>query len=167
MRIGEIRTITGPNVYSHKPVLVMTLDLEDLRNVESHALPNFIERLLVLLPGLYQHVCSRGWAGGFVERLLEGTYFGHIVEHVTLELSEPVGIPVSHGKTRAMDAPGWYRVIVTYTSEAGMRYLLETAVELVSAVVAGKPFPLDERLREAKHIVKATAFGRGEHHVPV
>jgi cyanophycin synthetase len=159
MKIGEIRTIAGPNVYSHKPVLVMTLDLEDLQDVESHALPNFIERLLVSLPGLYQHVCSRGRAGGFVERLLEGTYFGHIVEHVALELSEPAGVPVSHGKTRAMDAPGWYRVVVNYTSEAGMRYLLETAVELVSAVVASKSFPLDERLQEAKHIVTATALG--------
>lgn len=159
MKIGEIRTIAGPNVYSHKPVLVMTLDLEDLHNTESHALPNFIERLLGLLPGLYQHVCSRGRAGGFVERLHEGTYLGHIIEHVALELSEPVGIPVSHGKTRAMDVPGWYRVVVNYTSESGMRYLLETAVELVSAVITNKPFPLEERLREAKRLVTETAVG--------
>src|SRR3954452_1726708 len=87
IRIESIRTITGPNVISHNPVLVMRLDLEDLTGKESYELPGFVDRLIAALPGIHEHVCGRGHAGGFIERLREGTYFGHIVEHVALELT--------------------------------------------------------------------------------
>ena len=84
MKILNIRTIAGPNVYSYQPVLVMKLDLEDLAGRESHQVPGFIDRLLVLLPSCTEHYCGLGRPGGFVERLHGGTYFGHIVEHVAL-----------------------------------------------------------------------------------
>lgn len=77
----------------------MTLDLEDLRDTDSLAIPGFAERLLVTLPGLAEHHCSPGRPGGFVERLRRGTYFAHIVEHVALELSEAAGIGVTYGKS--------------------------------------------------------------------
>src|SRR2546423_38214 len=131
MRVRTIRTLSGPNVHHHRPVLLMKLDLEDLAETESCQVPGFVERLLARLPGLGGHTCSRGYAGGFVERLHEGTYFGHIVEHVAIELSEPAGIGVSYGKTRYGGEPGVYDVVVRYRSEAGMRELLHTAVELV------------------------------------
>ena len=100
MRIETIRTLAGPNVYSHRPVLLMRLDLEDLYERESYEPSGFVERLLTLLPGLREHHCSKGYAGGFVERLHEGTYFGHTVEHVTLELAGLAGCSATHGKTR-------------------------------------------------------------------
>src|SRR5207249_3752563 len=131
MRIDSIRAIPGPNVYHHKPVLVMRLELEELTERESYEIPGFVERLLAAVPGLCQHHCARGRPGGFVERLHEGTYFGHTVEHVALELSEPVGIPVNYGKTLYAGAPGRYDVVVRYAAEEGMRYLLRTAVALV------------------------------------
>src|SRR3954453_19298616 len=134
MKILNIRTIPGPNVYSHQPVLVMKLDLENLAGRESYQVPGFIDRLLQVLPGCYEHYCGLGRPGGFVERLRGGTYFGHIVEHVALELTDPVGIPVNRGKTVSTEDPRWYLVAVTYKSEAGMRYLLEVAVELVEAL---------------------------------
>src|SRR3954447_303505 len=101
MRIKSIRAFPGPNVFNNKPVLGMTLDLEDMVDCDSTQLPGLSESLLRLLPGLSEHGCSLGRPGGFVERLRRGTYLGHIVEHVALELSEPAGIPVAYGKTVA------------------------------------------------------------------
>src|SRR3954466_8533017 len=106
MKIIRTRTLPGPNVFSHQPTLAMTLDLEDLTSRESCDVPGFVQRLLNALPGLHQHHCALGHPGGFVERLRQGTYFGHIVEHVALELSERVGIPVNRGKTFGLDRPG-------------------------------------------------------------
>ena len=100
MRVEGIRTLSGPNVDSHRPVLLMRLDLEELYEKESCELPGFVERLLAVVPGLREHHCSKGYAGGFVERLNEGTYFGHTVEHVTLELAGLAGCSATHGKTR-------------------------------------------------------------------
>ena len=159
MRIHTIRTLNGPNVYHHRPVLRMTLDLEALYDTPSRALPGFTERLLAMLPGLQQHHCSRRHVGGFVERLHQGTYLGHIVEHVALELSEPVGIGVTYGKTLGTDDPHVYEVMVRFRSEAGMRFLLETAVALVTAVIAGESFPLAEQLQEARRIVERSELG--------
>src|SRR5438309_1329259 len=89
--LGLIRC---PNLYHSKPILIMKLDLEDLAEVSSIDRLGFVDRLVALLPGLNTHRCSRGYEGGFVERLREGTYFAHIIEHVALELSELAGIPV-------------------------------------------------------------------------
>src|SRR3954470_21680494 len=135
MKILNIRTIPGPNVYSHQPVLVMKLDLENLAGRESYQVPGFIDRLLQVLPGVAEHHCALGRPGGFVERLREGTYFGHIVEHVALELTDAVGISTNRGKTVATGERGIYLVAVTYKSEAGMKCLLQTAVALVQSLV--------------------------------
>ncbi len=159
MRVLDIRTFPGPNVHSHRPMLVMRLDLEALDERESREFAGFNERLLTLLPGLYEHYCGLGHPGGFVERLKGGTYFGHIVEHVALELSEPAGIGVTRGKTRATDAPGVYTVAVAYCAEAGMRFLLRTAVDLVEALLRGEPFDVEASVAEARRIVAATELG--------
>jgi cyanophycin synthetase len=159
MKIEGIRTLSGPNVWLHRPVLVMLLDLEALTERESRELPGFNERLLEALPGIHEHHCAKGRPGGFVERLRDGTYFGHIVEHVALELSEAAGIPVNFGKARYAGRPGLYNVIVEYKSEAGMRYLLRAAVELIEAFIGGVQFPLAERIEEARRIVRRTELG--------
>src|ERR1700709_1283498 len=132
MNILEIRTLAGANVYSHDAALVMKLDLEDLADTESTDITGFTDRLLQCLPGISEHHCSLGRAGGFVRRLREGTYFGHIVEHVALELTDNAGIPVHRGKSVSAGQPGIYLVAVTYKSEKGMQYLLRVAVELVT-----------------------------------
>jgi cyanophycin synthetase len=162
MRIADIHPIPGPNVYSHRPVLVMKLLLEDLSKRESLTIPGFNDRLLALLPGVHEHHCSKGYAGGFVVRLHEGTYFGHIIEHVALELTEWAGVPTFHGKTRHAgepDHPDCYLVVIEYKAEKGTEYLLRTAVELVQALVNGEPFPLEERIEEAKRIIAHTELG--------
>src|SRR3982751_5925946 len=82
MKIVNHRALGGPNVYHHRPVLVTTLDLGELADRETRDLPGLHERLLEHVPGLRAHRCSRGHEGGFLERLQEGTYFAHLVEHV-------------------------------------------------------------------------------------
>jgi cyanophycin synthetase len=159
MKIESIRTLGGPNVYSHRPVLLMRLDLEDLYERESHEVSGFVERLLTLLPGLREHHCSKGYAGGFVERLNEGTYFGHTVEHVTLELAGLAGCSATHGKTRYSGEGRVYNVVIEYCAEHATRYLLERAVGLVESVIRGEEFPLDEVIKEAQEIAADTELG--------
>jgi cyanophycin synthetase len=159
MRILHIRTITGPNVISHNPVVAMRLDLEDLTGKESHEVPGFVSRLTAALPGIQEHVCGRGYRGGFVERLCEGTYFGHIVEHVCLELTDRLGISVNRGKTVSAGADNLYDIHVESKSDAGMRRLLEIAVEYVQSLVDDAPYPLDDRLAEALDLVRAYELG--------
>lgn len=159
MKIAGIRTIAGPNVYSHKPVLVMKLRLEEFTDVESFEIEGFNERLLALLPGLRQHVCAKGEPGGFVERLEEGTFFGHIIEHVALEMTDLAGVAVFHGKTRYAGEPGLYNVIVEYKAEEATNFLLRVAVELVEAVAKDQFYELEKKLDEARKIAARTEFG--------
>jgi cyanophycin synthetase len=159
MHIRSLRTIDGPNVYLSRPVLVMELDLEELADRETREIPGFNERLVALLPGLADHVCGLGVPGGFLQRLEGGTFFGHVVEHVALELSEAAGVPVNFGKTRGTGEPRVYNVIVEYASAPVMRLLLRTAVDLVSALAQGGSFRLEEPLAEARDLLARTALG--------
>jgi len=159
MRIGEIRTLAGPNVYSFRPVLSMKLYLEELAGKESLEFPGFNELLLELMPGLMKHHCSMEREGGFMERLREGTYFGHVVEHIALELTELAGIPVYHGKTRNAGEPGSYNVIIEYKAEKGTKHLLRMAVEIVESLIDCKPYPLENRIEEAGKLIARTELG--------
>lgn len=159
MRIETIRTLAGPNIYHYKPVLLMKLHLEELTEKESYEIPGFIERLLTQLPGLQDHHCALGRPGGFVQRLQEGTYFGHIVEHVAIEFTVLAGVPVCFGKTLYAGKAGFYDVIVEYQAEQGTRYLLQTAVAFVQALAEGKPFPLQECIEKAKRIIARSELG--------
>src|SRR5690349_12637872 len=152
MKVESIRTLHGPNVYSYRPVLLMSLDLGELAERESRSFHGFNESLLSLLPGINNHHCSLGRPGGFVTRLDEGTYFGHIVEHVALELTELISIGRSHGKTRH-DTGSIYNVAIEFRSEKASTYLLQQAVKLVEALVRKKSFQLEPVLEEAKRLV--------------
>jgi cyanophycin synthetase len=159
MRIAQTRAVAGPNVYSYRPVLIMQLHLDELTDRESCEFPGFSERLLALLPGVRTHHCAKGRTGGFVERLEEGTYFGHVVEHVALELTDLAGVGTYHGKTRAAGAAGVYNVVVEYSAEQGTEFLLRAAVGLVEALVKGESYPLAEKLDEARRIIARTELG--------
>lgn len=152
MRIYDIRTLGGPNVYHHKPMLLMELDLEDLASTTTAEHPRFIERLLQLLPGLQEHHCSLGRPGGFMERMMEGTYFGHVVEHVAIELESMMGSNATHGKTRAAGRHGVYNVAVRFRSEHGMAYLLRQAVDLVEHLLGGRQFDVEPVLQRYRTI---------------
>lgn len=159
MNILKVLPIRGPNVFTHRPVMSMKIDLGPYADVESKDCPDFIERLLALLPGLHTHRCSRGYAGGFVERLYEGTYFGHIIEHVALELSEPCGREAGFGKTVYAGSPGVYRIVIACEIEELSEFLLRTAVDLVQALLHGASYPLAEKFQEGQAIVRDYALG--------
>jgi len=158
MKIQSIRALNGPNVYSHRPVLLMHLDLGDLAERESREFKGFNKQLLTILPGINNHHCSLGRPGGFVTRLEEGTYFGHIVEHVALELTELAGIGRSHGKTRH-DSGSLYHVAIEFRAEKASTYLLEQAVNLVEALLRERPFQLPPVLEEAKRLISDNETG--------
>jgi cyanophycin synthetase len=121
MKILEQRVYRGPSIYAHFPVMRVTLDLGALEAWPSAKLAGFNDRLLAALPQLHQHTCSYGVAGGFVRRLTEdeGTWLGHVLEHVAIELQVQTGANVTFGKTRSAgdDAPGHYHVVYEYEEE--------------------------------------------------
>jgi cyanophycin synthetase len=159
MNILSIRSLRGPNVYAHRPVLVMRLDLEALAGKETREVPGFNDALMALLPGLADHRCSRRRTGGFVEKLWEGTYFGHVVEHVALELSELAGIPAYFGKALSTDIPGTFDIVTEYVNEQAMRGLLRIACELTQALTVGNQFGLQEHLAEARALAHRSELG--------
>lgn len=159
MQILSIRTFHGPSVLHNKPLIKTTLDIEELEDSDTSKLPKFVDELLGVLPGLWEHRCSPGYPGGFVERLRRGTWMAHVVEHIALALSDFAGISVGFGKTLSTDTPGVYEVYVRYENEAGMREIIRVAVDLADALLAGREFPLDARMDVVRELVRDTAFG--------
>ena len=137
----------------------MRLDLGELDEKETREFKGFNDRLLACLPGLNEHQCSLGRPGGFVQRLDEGTYFGHVVEHVAIELAALADVGANHGKTRHAGEPRIYNVAIEYKAEQASRYLLEVAVRLVTAVLNSEIFPVGKEIWEAKQIAAQTELG--------
>ena len=120
MRILDRAVYVGPSLYAHFPVIRLEVDLGPLEEWPSAKLgPAFIDRLIEALPGLHEHGCSYGEPGGFIRRLREdeGTWMGHILEHVAIELQNVAGEPVTFGKTRGAGAEGCYHVTYQYAQE--------------------------------------------------
>lgn len=159
MRVSEIQTLAGPNICSHRPVLAMKIFLDELMDKESREMRGFNERLLQLLPGLREHHCAQGRPGGFLERLNTGTYFGHLIEHVALELTDLAGVPVTHGKTRPAGEPGSYRIFIEYQAQQGTKFLMRAAVEIVDYLLGGEIYPLAEKIEEARKLIARTELG--------
>ena len=121
MKILETRVYRGPNLYALGPVIRLRIDLGELEAYPTVRLPGFSDRLLELMPTLHEHSCSYGKPGGFVRRLREdeGTWMGHVLEHVAIELQCLAGTPVSYGKTRSEALPtGQYHVVYSFAEEA-------------------------------------------------
>jgi cyanophycin synthetase len=139
MKIVESRFLRGPNRFARRPVLEAVLDLERLDEVGSHQIEGFTDRLLQMLPLLHEHHCGVGYRGGFVDRLREGTYMGHITEHVMLELQARAGHDVRYGKTRQVRGrPRHYRLVMGYELEPLAERALAMAVQIVEAAAAGQ-----------------------------
>ena len=119
MKIVERRIFRGPNLYAHFPVMRLILDLGELELWPTAKIPGFVDALLQALPGLSQHGCSYGEHGGFVRRLGEdeGTWMGHVLEHVAIELQQMTSAKVTFGKTRSADEPRHYTVVYEFEEE--------------------------------------------------
>src|SRR5215217_8185549 len=118
MEVVSAKVYRGPHLYSHLPMIQIQLDLGSLEIWPTNRIDDFPDRLATLLPGLLDHGCSYGEPGGFVRRMNEGTWLGHVVEHVAIELQNIVGMSVSRGKTRSVKGrPGVYNVLYCYVDE--------------------------------------------------
>ncbi len=146
MKILRTQTLRGPNYWSIRrdKLIVMRLDLEDLAEKPSNEIPGFYEGLIDVLPSLVEHYCSPGYRGGFFERVRTGTYMGHIIEHIALELQELAGTPVGFGRTRATATPGVYNVVFEYVDEQAGRYAGRAAVRLCQSIVDTGTYPQEE-----------------------
>ncbi|HBE35344.1 MAG TPA: cyanophycin synthetase, partial [Cyanobacteria bacterium UBA11368] len=164
MKILKIQTLRGPNYWSirrHK-LVVMRLDLEDLADKPSDQIPGFYEGLLRVLPSLEEHFCAPGCRGGFLQRVREGTYMGHIVEHVALELQTLAGMYVGFGRTRETATPGIYQVVIEYLDEQAGRYAARAAVRLCQSIVNTGSYPeseLAQDLQDLKEMCSDSALG--------
>ena len=136
LRILETRILRGPNYWAREPVVRMVVDLGVLEDFPSNKIPGFTDALVELLPSLEDHACSLGRRGGFITRLRDGTWAGHIAEHIALELQNLAGTDVRHGKTRSTGERGRYNVIYEFREEAVGIEAGKIAVALVNHLVA-------------------------------
>ena len=159
MKILSVRHLDGPNVFLYRPILMAEIDLESLTERESNEFPEFIHRLLDALPGLREHHCAKGCPGGFVERLFKGTYFGHIIEHVTIELATLCGLDVHYGKTLYHDVPGHYRIVMECKSFTCQSWLLQQALVSVQNLWSENPVDVIAICQQAETIRRRTELG--------
>lgn len=142
-----MRILHGPNIWSRLPAVHLVVDIGALEDLPSNRVPGFTARLLETLPGLALHSCASGKAGGFVDRVVEGTWLGHVVEHVALELQRAIGAQVTRGKTRAAGPPGTYDIIFAFAEEAVGSRAAYAAVELVNALIPARGPATDDAER--------------------
>ncbi len=134
MKILDRSVYVGPSHFAHFPVIRLVLDLGALEAWPTRRLGDaFIASLLTALPGLQEHGCSYGVAGGFVRRMTEdeGTWLGHVLEHVAIELQNVSGVKVTFGKTRETTTPGVYDVVFEYEQEDVGLEAAEVALDLL------------------------------------
>ena len=137
MELLERRVYRGPSLYAHFPVLRLTIDLGALEEWPSAKIPGFNDRLIEALPSLKEHSCSFGEAGGFIRRLTEdgGTWLGHVIEHVAIELQVLSGANVTFGKTRSEGQPGRYHVVYEFEEERVGEAAGDLAIRLIDSLL--------------------------------
>ncbi len=160
LTIVETQVFRGPNYWSYDPCIRLLVDLGSLEAWPSNTIPGFAEGLLELLPGVGEHSCSLGRKGGFRERLVEGTWVGHVAEHIAIELQRESGAHVYRGKTRGAGEPGRYHVIFGYWEERVGLEAGRLAVRLVNHLVRAEDgFDFPAELERLILLAERRAFG--------
>ena len=161
MKIVDIKILRGPNYWSvRRPKLIqMRLDLEELEEIPTNKIDHFKEKLQAILPGLYEHRCSEGVPGGFFHRVDEGTWMGHVIEHVALELQTLAGMDMGFGRTRGTGKPGEYFVVFDYMEEEAGLFAAKSAFNLVQHIINNTPYNLEEDVHQMRVIREDTRLG--------
>lgn len=155
MRIREINAMRGPNYWSirrHK-LIVMVLDLEEMEELPTNKIDGFNDRLKLMFPSMYSHRCSVGEPGGFFQRVDEGTWMGHVIEHIALEIQTLAGMDTGFGRTRGYGEKGVYNVVFSYSEENVGRYAAQASVDICKALINGDAYNLEhdiQRMRELR-----------------
>jgi cyanophycin synthetase len=169
MKILDTRVYRGPNLYALRPVIRLRVDLEELEDFPTAKLPGFVDGLLELIPTLAEHGCSYDQPGGFVRRMTEdeGTWLGHVLEHVAIELQCLAGTRVTYGKTRSHDLPtGQYHVIYSFAEESVGLRAAELGLALIRHLLPPEraahddsPFDFQAELVSLVRLAQRRAFG--------
>ena len=157
--IRDIIPLRGPNIWTYRPVLEAWVDLGELEEFPSNKIPGFYERLSAWLPSLIEHRCSYEERGGFLRRVQEGTWAGHILEHITLELQNLAGLPGGFGKTRETTERGVYKVAIRAWHEEVTRAALYAARDLIMAAIEDRPFNVEEAVETLGDMVDSKCLG--------
>ena len=161
MKILEIKVLKGPNYWSVRrdKLIQMKLDLEDMEQRPTNKIEGFRERLEKLFPTLYDHRCSEGGPGGFFNRVDEGTWMGHVIEHIALELQTISGMDTGFGRTRTAGEEGMYYVVFSYMEEDAGVYAARASVRIAQALTDGTTYNLEEDIQQLREIREDTRLG--------
>ena len=161
MKIIEIKVLRGPNYWSIKrPKLIqMKLDLEEMEQRPTNSIEGFGERLEAMFPSMIEHRCSVGTRGGFFERVKEGTWMGHVIEHIALELQTLAGMNTGFGRTRGTGKEGEYFVCFSYLEEDAGIYAAKAAVAISEALINNTPHDLENDIMNLREIREDTRLG--------
>jgi len=151
----------GPNYWSvrRERLIVMVLDLEEMEELPTNKCPGFLDRLKAMFPTMYSHRCSEGCEGGFFMRVEEGTWMGHVIEHIALEIQTLAGMDTGFGRTRGYGEKGVYSVVFSYIEENAGRYAARVAVDICQALIDGKDYDLEPDLQEMRELREAERLG--------
>ena len=161
MKIIEIKAMRGPNYWSNyrKKVIVMKLDLEELEQCPTDKIDGFLERLEEMFPTMKSHRCSKDYEGGFFERVKEGTWMGHVIEHLALEIQTLAGMECGFGRTRGTGNPGIYNVVFSYKEESVGIYAAKASVRIAEALVNASEYDLDADIKAMRQLREKERFG--------
>ncbi|MFA6150950.1 MAG: cyanophycin synthetase [Chitinophagaceae bacterium] len=161
MNIENIKVMRGPNVWSNyrQKLIVVKLDIGELEESPTNTIDGFSERLEAAMPGMYLHRCSEGHEGGFFERVRLGTWMGHVIEHVALEMQTLAGMDCGFGRTRSTARKGVYDVVFAYLSENAGLYAAKASVRLVQSLIDNTPYNLSSDIEELKKLYARDCFG--------
>jgi len=161
MKILKIQALRGPNIWSinRKKLIQMRLDLEEMEERPTDKIPGFGERLEAMFPSMYSHRCSEGAPGGFFSRVKRGTWMGHVIEHIALEIQTLAGMDTGFGRTRETRTPGVYNVVFSYIEENVGMYAAEASVRIAEALIDGLEYDLAADIQKMREIREDVRLG--------
>lgn len=160
MKILDIHPLKGPNYWSINHKLInLRLDIGEYEDQPTDKIKGFLDRMKQLLPGLYEHHCSEGAPGGFFERVRRGTWMGHVVEHIALEIQVMAGMNCSYGKTRSTNEKGIYSIVFAYSEERAGLYAAQAAIKIAEALAKGTDYDIKSDVNALRKISLEDGLG--------
>lgn len=161
MKIDKIQALRGPNIWSvqRKKLIQMRLDLEEMEERPTNKIEGFRERIEAMFPTMIEHRCSEGCRGGFFSRVDRGTWMGHVIEHIALEIQTLAGMETGFGRTRETKTPGIYNVVFSYTEENVGLYAAEASVRIAEALIAGTDYNPEVDIQKMREIRERVRLG--------
>ncbi len=161
MKILKIQALRGPNIWSvqRKKLIQMRLDLEEMEQSPTNKIEGFRERIEAMFPTMIEHRCSEGTRGGFFSRIERGTWMGHVIEHIALEIQTLAGMETGFGRTRETKTPGVYNVVFSYTEENVGMFAAESAVAIAEALIAGTSYDVEADIQKMREIRERVRLG--------